>query len=114
MMRSAAEQLSADMEHDFSDGGLKYRDFSPTNCEVKSISAALFQHGCLFRNPDYYFMLKKSQKKRVVFRLSGTLRALQKLIKIMLSSVNDIYVICRLGVRKVKNRSQFFYYTDRP
>ena len=41
-MRLAAEQLSAGMEHDFSDGGLKYRDFSPTNCEVKSISAALF------------------------------------------------------------------------
>ena len=67
-MRSAAEKLSAHMEHDFSNGGRKNRDFSPTNCEVKSIS-----DGCLFRNPDYYFMLKKSQKKRIVFRFSGTL-----------------------------------------
>ena len=74
MMRSAAEKLSAHFAHDFSNGGQKLCDFSPTNCEVKGISFALFSHLCLFRNLNYYFMLKKSQKKRVVFRLSGTLR----------------------------------------
>ena len=73
-MRSAAEKLSAHKEHNFSNGGRKNRDFSLTNCEVKGISFALFSHLCLFRNLNYYFMLKKSQKKRVVFRLSGTLR----------------------------------------
>ena len=72
-MQSAAEKLSAHMEHDFSNGGRKNHDFSPTNCEVKGISFALFSHLCLFRNPNYYFMLKKNQKRRVVFRLSGTL-----------------------------------------
>ena len=65
------------MEHDFSNGGRKNRDFSPPNCEVKGISVALFLHLRLFRNLNYYFMLKKSQKKRVVFRLSGTLTILQ-------------------------------------
>ena len=76
MMRSAAEKLSAHFAHDFSNGGQKLCDFSPTNCEVKGISFALFSHLCLFRNLNYYFMLKKSQKKRVIFRLSGTLKCL--------------------------------------
>ena len=71
-MRSAAEKLSAHMEHDFSNGGRKNRDFSPTKCEVKGISFALFSHLCLFRNLNYYLMLKKSKKKRVVFRVSDT------------------------------------------
>ena len=74
-LTSRCGNLSVHMEHDFSNGGRKNRDFSWTNREVKRYFCC-FIFTCMFISEPklLFYVAKKSEKKRVVFRLCGTLK----------------------------------------